>query len=618
MIYFVGAGSGAADLITVRGMRLLEQADVVVWAGSLVNGELLSYCKPTCEIHDSARLTLEETDAILQKASREGKNCVRLHTGDPAIYGAIREQMELLDKAGISYEVVPGVSSMFAAAASLKKEFTVPGVSQTVIVSRMEGRTPVPEREKIRSLSAHGATMVLFLSSGMIPDLVRELLAGGAYTKDTPCAVVYKASWADEKIVRGSLSDIAEKAAEAGIAKTALVLVGDFLGDRYEMSRLYDKHFSTEYRKGNTDAQLTEGVQINHFLYAHERSEYGHGLTRMGHGLFGDACGFVGSGRDEDLCASGGNSVITLDFDSVSLVCFSEKGAGVAEKIADGIRLSLEKNSPSLTDESVTVFRCFGERHSGLHEFCEEQFAHAHGGKRTLIVFVGACGIAVRGIAPFVQSKATDPAVVSVDEVGQFVIPLLSGHLGGANDAARAISSLLGAIPVVTTATDVRGAWAIDSWAKAHDWKIPDLQAAKKISAAVLAGKKVLVLGIGCKRGTDSRALSDFVRAVCAENCLPLSLVGMVASIDIKKDERALTDIAAELCVPFVTFTADELNAADAGESCFSSSDFVRDTTGTDCVCERAAVRAVETTADWLLVRKVARDGMTVAVVVSA
>ena len=596
MIYFVGAGSGAADLITVRGMRLLERADVVVWAGSLVNAELLSYCKPTCEIHDSAKMTLEETDAILQNAARKGKVCVRLHTGDPALYGAIREQMEALDAAGIPYEVVPGVSSMFAASAALKREFTVPGVSQTVIVSRMEGRTSVPEREKIRSLAVHGTTMVLFLSSGMIGALVQELLSGGAYTDATPCAVVYKASWTDEKIVRGTLSDIAKKAADAGITKTALVLVGDFLGDRYELSRLYDKHFSTEYRQGVADTDE-------------------HELTQIGHRW--------GKDTDKNLCASVCICVKKLDFEHIALVCFSDKGAGLAEKIAGGLRLPAEKSSLSTNDASVKVFRCFGEAHPALHDICAKAFAHAHDGKRTLIVFVGASGIAVRGIAPFVQNKATDPAVVTVDEGGRFVIPLLSGHVGGANDASRALADFLGAIPVVTTATDGRGAWAIDSWAKAHGWQIPDLAAAKKISAAVLSGKKVLTVGIGCKRGTDSSRLSDFVRAVFSENDLPLSLVGSIASIDIKKDERALTDFALELGVPFVTFTADELNVADAGERAFSSSDFVRETTGVGCVCERSAVcapdatGAAKTSADWLLVRKTARDGMTVAVCVS-
>ena len=249
MVHFVGAGPGAPDLITVRGARLLGEADVVVWAGSLVNGEILGLCKEGCEIHDSSRLTLEETTAVLSEADRGGKMCVRLHTGDPCLFGAIREQMEELDRLGVEYDVVPGVSSFCGAASAIKREYTVPGVSQTVIISRMEGRTPVPLRERISELSRHGSSMVLFLSSGMIRELCVELLRGGAYTESTPCCVVYKATWADERIVEGTLSDIADKAEEAGVRKTALVLVGDFLGGSYGKSLLYDKSFSTEFRK---------------------------------------------------------------------------------------------------------------------------------------------------------------------------------------------------------------------------------------------------------------------------------------------------------------------------------------------------------------------------------
>ncbi len=248
MIYFVGAGSGAADLITLRGARLLEKADVVVWAGSLVNPELLKMCKSECEVFDSAKLSLKETNEILVRAEKEKKLCVRLHTGDPCLYGAIREQMEELKKAGIEYEVVPGVSSFCGAASALKTEYTVPELSQTVIITRMEGRTPVPEREKIRELSKHGSSMAIFLSTGMISELAEELKKGGAYTNGTPAAVVYKATWPDQKIIRGTLGDIAKKTRKNGISKTALILVGEFLGEKYTPSKLYDSSFSTEFR----------------------------------------------------------------------------------------------------------------------------------------------------------------------------------------------------------------------------------------------------------------------------------------------------------------------------------------------------------------------------------
>lgn len=245
MIYFVGAGSGDAELITVKGKRLLEEASLVVYAGSLVNPALLEYCRPDCERVDSARLTLEEIISLLC-ARGEDETVVRLHTGDPSLYGAIAEQMRLLDERGRAYQIVPGVSSMSAAAAALKAEFTPPGVSQSVIISRRAGRTAVPEKESIPSLAAHGASMVLFLSAGMLKDLCRELMEGG-YPPDTPAAVVYKASWPDEEIVRGSLCDISEKAQH--ITKTALVLVGDFLKGGAERSRLYDPGFSHGYRE---------------------------------------------------------------------------------------------------------------------------------------------------------------------------------------------------------------------------------------------------------------------------------------------------------------------------------------------------------------------------------
>jgi len=245
-VYFIGAGPGDPELITVKGKKRIEEADIIIYAGSLVNNELLKYSKAGIEIYDSAGMTLEEVLGVMEKGAACGKNIARVHTGDPSIFGAIREQMDALDRLHIKYEIIPGVSSFVAAAAALKKEYTLPGVSQTIILTRMEGRTEVPSGEKIRALAAHKATMVVFLSIGMLDKLVEELKAG--YGDKTPAAVVYKASWPEQKIVRGTLEDIAGKAGKEGISKTALVVVGDFLGDEYEFSKLYDKSFSHEYR----------------------------------------------------------------------------------------------------------------------------------------------------------------------------------------------------------------------------------------------------------------------------------------------------------------------------------------------------------------------------------
>ena len=250
MVHFVGAGSGAPDLITLRGARLLGEADVVIYAGSLVNPELLTFTKPGCELHDSAKLTLEEVIALVEAAERMGKTTVRLHTGDPSIYGAVREQFDELAKRGIAFDVCPGVSSFCGAAAALRTEYTLPDVSQTVIITRAAGRTPVPERESICSLAAHGATMVLFLSTALTETLQGELLAGG-YAAETPAAIVYKATWPEEKIFRCTVGTLHETAEENGLRKTALIVVGGCLGEEYLRSMLYHPDFTTEYRKGN-------------------------------------------------------------------------------------------------------------------------------------------------------------------------------------------------------------------------------------------------------------------------------------------------------------------------------------------------------------------------------
>ncbi len=248
MITFVGAGPGAADLITLRGKTKLENADIIIYAGSLVNPALLDYAKDGCEVYNSASMTLEEVIEVMKKGNEEGKDIVRLQTGDPCIYGAIREQMDILDEYEIEYESVPGVSSFIGAAAALNAEFTLPDVSQTVILTRMEGRTPVPPKEEISLLAAHNATMVVFLTSTMLDELSRRLIAGG-YRPDTPAAIVYKASWPDEKRIITTVDNIAQAAKEHGINKMALIMVGDFLGDKYSRSKLYDPGFSHEFRE---------------------------------------------------------------------------------------------------------------------------------------------------------------------------------------------------------------------------------------------------------------------------------------------------------------------------------------------------------------------------------
>ncbi len=249
MVYFVGAGPGDKELITIKGMKLLEKADCIIYAGSLVNPELLNYRKENCKVYDSSKMTLEEVIDIILKNEERRDMTVRLHTGDPSIYGAIREQIDLLCKNDINYEVVPGVSSFLGAAATLGAEYTLPGVSQTVILTRMEGRTPVPKKEDIEELSKINASMVIFLSINMLEELSEKLLKGG-YKEDTPSAIVYKATWEDEKVIRTTIKDLYKTADDNNINKTALILVGDFLGNDYDRSLLYHPEFTHGYRDG--------------------------------------------------------------------------------------------------------------------------------------------------------------------------------------------------------------------------------------------------------------------------------------------------------------------------------------------------------------------------------
>ena len=246
-VHIVGAGPGDPELITRKGYRLVQEADVVIYAGSLVNPEILEACKEGCEIHNSASMSLDDVLAVTKARVAEGKTVVRLHTGDPAIYGAIQEQMDALKEMGITYDVTPGVSSFLATAAALQQEYTLPNVTQTVIITRMEGRTPMPEKEKLSMLASHGATMCIFLSVQMIDKVAAELIEGG-YDKTTPVAIVVKASWPDQRIIQGTLETIADVVAEEGVIRQAMIVVSRVLDTDYELSKLYDKGFAHMYR----------------------------------------------------------------------------------------------------------------------------------------------------------------------------------------------------------------------------------------------------------------------------------------------------------------------------------------------------------------------------------
>jgi len=250
MVYFIGAGPGDPELLTIKGKKIIDSADVIIYAGSLVNREVLKDIKSGAKVYNSATMHLEEVIEVMKEAEKKNLMTVRVHTGDPAIFGAHREQMDALEREGIEFCVIPGVSSFVAAAAALKKEYTLPEVTQSIILTRMEGRTPMPEKESIEAFAKHQATMVIFLSANRIEELVEQLQT--SYPVDTPIALVYKASWPEEKIIQGNLGNIAELVRKANITKTGLIVVGRFLGDQYALSKLYDKHFSHEYREAKS------------------------------------------------------------------------------------------------------------------------------------------------------------------------------------------------------------------------------------------------------------------------------------------------------------------------------------------------------------------------------
>ena len=548
MVHFVGAGPGAPDLITRRGAALLQEADCIIYAGSLVNPALLGLAKPGCAIYNSAEMTLEQVLDVMRTMEADGKITVRLHTGDPCLYGAIREQMDALDADDIAYDDTPGVSSFCGAAAALNAEYTLPTVSQTVIITRMEGRTPVPEREKLASLAAHGATMVIFLSIGLVDKVQDALLQGGAYTPDTPAAVVYKATWPEQKTVRCTVGSLAQSVHDAGITKTALIVAGDFLGTRYERSKLYDPGFTTEVRP----------------------------MTR-------------------------------------AYLAFTDTGLALARRLADALPGSVD--------------RC-GSGGVSLAGWTALQFAQSDA-----LVFVGAVGIAVRAIAPHCRSKASDPAVVVLDECGRFAVPVLSGHLGGANDLARALAAVCGAVPVITTATDAHGIFAVDEWAKHQNCTVLEAERIKHVSSKLLAGQSVRfaaefpvqgtppagvnpartpaeadfaltlspagdalhlvprigVLGIGCRRGTCAEQLEAAFADFCARHSLAPACIAAAASIDLKADEAGLLAFYRAHGWPITFYSAEQLRALSGP---FTPSPFVQSVTGVDNVCERAAVLA--------------------------
>ncbi len=599
-VIFAGAGPGDPELITVKGQHALADADLVIYAGSLVPKAVLKWTKPETRVLNSASMNLEEIIDEIEKAYEKGKQVVRLHTGDPSLYGAIFEQIAQLDKKSIPCKVIPGVTAAFAAAAAMGIEYTLPEVSQTLILTRMAGRTPVPETESLELLAEHKASMAIYLSISVVDKVARVLEK--AYGKDATCAVVYCVSQPEEKIVFTNPEELPEIVRKEKIARQALIIIGKALDignhkKKYK-SKLYDKNFSHGFRKKKND--------------------------------------------------------------KIALWAITPKGALLARKITKSLPDARLHFSADLNINDIQA-SCF-ER---LSDAIASDF-HAHTGH----VFIMSTGIVVRLIASCIQNKTTDPAVVVVDEIGRHAVSLVSGHLGGANSLAIKVAGLIGADPVITTATDVNQTPAIDVLAKQHNLFIENPEAIKNINMAFITGKKFylhdpykllrdsispshiltahiltdfkkgqitenedipgvfiddaladlskkvlrlrpgsLVAGIGCNRNTTMKEIKDFFEEVLEGSKLAIASVIRIATINLKADEAGLIAFAEELKLPISFYDKEELNRADGIKS---PSDMVEKHTGVKSVCEAAAILASKN--GKLIVPKHSTRNVTVAI----
>lgn len=584
-VTFAGAGPGAVDLLTIRCRDAIAEAETIVYAGSLVNPDVLQFAPAFCGKYDSAGMTLPEIVELMIAAARAKRKVLRLHTGDPSLYGAIAEQMAALNKAGIPYEVIPGVTAACAAAAAVKAELTMPGVSQAVVLIRRVGRTPVPEGQDLRGMASHGATMAIYLSVADIEGVVDDLILGG-YTDNTPVSVVYRATWQDEKIISGTLSSIAAKVRKADIARQAVILVGESLQRQGEASKLYAPEFSHGYRTGGVAALQS---------------------------------GFPGR---------------------VAVYALTEHGSRLALKIGE----MLPGATVFLSKKHWDATRC-GPRGVKLFEprFLDRQVAE---NRRTFEghIFVMAAGIVVRKIAPLLEDKTRDPAVVVCDEAAEFAVSLIGGHIAGANRLARDAAKIIGGRAVITTATDAQGLIAFDDLAARQGWEIVNPSCIKQLNNLLLERRQIgmigperivrdtysnhhhiewipepdslperleglvvldnespetpgpipalylrsipLVAGVGCRRGTSAEEILEAVDVVLDSYGLDCGRVRDVVSITLKKDEPGLLEAAMERGWNLEFFSSGEL----AGIPVPSPSHHVELMTGTPSVAEAAAL----------------------------
>jgi precorrin-4/cobalt-precorrin-4 C11-methyltransferase len=588
-VYFIGAGPGDPDLITVRGRDLVSKADLVLYAGSLVPAKVVGCAKPGAVVADSAGMSLDETHALMLATAREGGLVARVHTGDPSLFGSVREQAALLDRDGVSWAIIPGVTAAFAAAARAGVSFTVPETTQSLIITRLHGRTPVPESERLSELARHGSSVAVYLSADKAGELASELRLAGL-PESTVIVIGHKVGHPEEKIIRTTLGGLEHNVQAGNITRQAVFLVLPGETTPLVPSRLYAASFGHGFR-------LAERPQTWPRMAVYAMTSQGLTLARRIAGM-----------SPADIFAASR---------------LAESDVRGFERIADQVRA----NFP---------------------------LYHAH-------VFVAATGIVVRSIAPLLQSKTTDPAVIVCDQNGEHVVSLLSGHLGGANDLARRIAAHLGGRPVITTATDTAGKPAIDTLAQSRNCAIADPTLIVNVNAILAEGGRVrvhdpdnhlgllgnaqwedsfelvdgleaevlvswkiatgpglilhprrLCTGIGCRRGTSREEILQALTRVMAENGLAPASLAMLASVDLKADEEGLLEAGRELGLPLEFFAGSVLDEIQVP----NPSERVREKIGVGSVCEAASVQAAlkMSPRTRLIVPKTISGNVTVAV----
>lgn len=597
-VYFIGAGPGAPDLITVRGRDIIAQADLILYADSLVEESVASLARrPEARIVGSSSLHLEQILDLMVETAQRGGVVARIHSGDPALYGATHEQMAHLEDHQVPYEVIPGVTAAFAAAARLKVELTIPDLVQTIILTRTAGRTTMPEGEELRTLAAPGASLAIYLSISRISHVVDDLLASGGYQPETPVAVFHKVTWPDESYLVGTLADIAEKVRAAGYTKHALILVSPALeaslkdAERRTSSHLYDKSYTHRFRRAED------------FKRGKERQE----AQALPGGLV------AGEKHLGSSSTRSGSAVIAV----------TRRGSELAIILAETLKMNLvlpAKHIGRLGDWKAGTF-CTMYTDSALAEVrrCWPRYSQ--------LILIMPAGVAVRAIAPLLGYKASDPAVICLDEAGQSVIPLLGGHQAGANELARQIAAITGGHAAITTASDVQGKPVLDQLGQAEGWRIDPASALTHASAclvndevvgvyldpvltairpqvtawlgqvdnltavesldeldldayaagliishrtlsdhhqhllrkSVLYRPPVLVAGLGCKRGVPAAELGAALTSTLAEANLAAESLVALATVDLKAGEPGFRELAEALKLPLQIVSRDQL-----------------------------------------------------------